>query len=390
MTDAVIYLDHAATTPIVPSALDAMAPWLSGVSGNPHAANHHGRRASEAADGARRRVAAALNAHAAEIVFTSGATEANNLAVKGAALAGRAAGRDHVVTTATEHLSVLESGRWLEARGCRLTVLPVDRDGLVRIEDVSAALDRRTALVSVMAVNNETGVIQPIAEIARIVTAAGALFHTDAVQAMGRLPLDVRALSVDLLSLSGHKIGGPMGIGALYVRRKPPVDLEPMLSGGAQQAGLRPGTLPTALAVGFGAAADWAAGRLAAEAERQGRLRERFLRPLGPVQINGALAPHLASVLSLTFPGVRGEDLMDAVPGLSLSTGAACSSAKHAPSHVLTAMGLAPEEADATIRVSFGWSTTEAEVDRAAYLLKESLDRLGAGRATLASAPVLG
>lgn len=366
-----IYLDHAAATPVAPQVLDAMLPWFGAA--NPHASHAAGTEAAGAIRHACALIAATFGVDGASIVLTSGATEANNLALRGAAMAARdraeGRGRDGVVTVATEHSSVLESARLLERDGFRLTLLPVDGDGLVDPAALAAAVDNRTAIVSVMAANNETGVIQPLGELAAIAKAAGALFHTDASQAYGRMPLDIRALGIDLLSLSGHKIGGPQGVGALYVRPSPPAALEPLIVGGGQQRGLRAGTVPVPLAVGLGEAA-----RLPVDlAGDLGDIREVFLaevRRLMPDAImHGERAPRVGHILSLRLPGVSAEDLLLDLPEIAASTGSACGSERREPSHVLAAMGLSPVESAATLRLSFGRTTDEASVLEAARRL---------------------
>lgn len=362
-----IYLDHAATTPVAPKALEAMLPWFGAA--NPHASHAAGAEAAAAIRRACALVAAPLGVDGASLVLTSGATEANNLALRGAAVAARdgagGKGRDGVVTVATEHSSVLESARLLERNGFRLILLPVDGDGLVDPAALAAAIDDRTAIVSVMAANNETGVIQPLGELAAIAKGAGALFHTDAAQAYGRIPLDVQALGIDLLSLSGHKTGGPQGVGALYVRASPPLALEPLIVGGGQQRGLRAGTVPVPLAVGLGEAA-----RLSGDL---GDIREAFLaevrRLIPDAVVHGERAPRVPHILSLRLPGVSAEDLLLDLPEIAASTGSACGVERREPSHVLAAMGLSPVEAAATLRLSFGRTNDEAEALDAARRL---------------------
>lgn len=384
--DDPIYLDYPATTPVDPRVTAAMAPWWTDGAANPHAADHaRGVAAAQAVTRARADVAGAIGARAADIVFTSGATESANLAVKGAALAARPRGRDHVVTVATDHVCVLESARWLEGRGFAVTIQPVDGHGRLDLDRLDAALSDRTALVSAMAVNNETGVRHPLAEIGALCRRHGALFHTDAAQAFGRIDLDVAADAIDLLSLSGHKIYGPPGIGALYVRATPPVPLEPLIHGGGQERGLRAGTVPVALAVGLGRASVLAQAERAEEQVRiaglEARLLDRLDRLLGPLVLAGAGASRIPGILTLTFAGASAEDVMAACPDLALSSGAACTAATGVPSPVLTAMGYDAVAADASLRLGLGRFTTAAEVDRAA-------DRLAAGvQAVRAGAP---
>ncbi|MFO1058761.1 MAG: cysteine desulfurase family protein [Dongiaceae bacterium] len=366
-----VYLDYQATTPTDPRVLQAMLPYFSEAFGNPHSAQHrYGSEAEAAVERARAEVAGLIGAEPNEIVFTSGATESNNLALIGALRFRRAqpaAPRDHLVTVATEHKCVLEAARAAEAEGARLTILPVEPDGRLDPERLAAALDERTALVSVMAANNETGVLQPLAEIAAIAHRHGAWLHTDAAQAAGKVPLDVAADGIDLLSLSGHKIYGPKGIGALYVRRRPRVRLVPLIHGGGQERGLRSGTLPTPLCVGLGAAAALAGAEMAEEAARLGRLRDRLLAGLRAaipdLQVNGSLAHRLPGNLNLAIPGVDADALLAGLPELALSTGSACSSAAVEPSYVLRAIGLDEAAARGSLRIGLGRFSTEAEVD---------------------------
>jgi cysteine desulfurase len=375
-----VYLDHHATTPLDPRVLDAMLPYFTESFGNPHSAQHaYGWAAEAAIEQARREVAALIGALPEEIVFTSGATEANNLAIRGvAALAGA---RRHLVTCATEHPCVLESCRALPAAGFQLTELPVQADGLFDLDRFREALRPDTALVSIMTANHEIGVLQPIGEIAEICHERGILLHTDAAQAAGRMSLDVRALGVDLLSLSAHKLYGPKGIGALYVRRG--MGIAPLFAGGAQERGLRPGTLPTPLCVGFGAACVLARPELADEAARLRALRERLYRGLceaaGDVRLNGAAEPRLPNNLNVCLPGVDAEDLLADLPELALSTGAACASATQEPSPVLRALGLSDEEIHGSIRIGLGRTTSEREIDFAIERLVAAVRQLRGG-----------
>lgn len=373
-----IYLDHQASTPTDPRVVDAMLPWFTERVGNPHAEQHSfGRQAAAAIDHARQAIAALIGCHAAEIVLTAGATESNALALRGAAWAARQSGRDHVVALTTEHASVLKQLETLASEGTRVSRVPVGRSGLVDLDRLAETVDERTALVSVMAAHNEIGVIQPLADIGALCRARGALFHTDAAQAFGKMALDVDAMAIDLLSLSGHKIYGPMGIGALYVRRKPAVRLTPLLVGGGQQRGLRAGTVPTPLAVGLGEAAAIAAAEREAEARRLTGLTDRLLarlrRQLGALYVNGDMDRRLPGSLNLLIPGVPAEDLMEAVPDLAISTGAACQSADGRPSAALLAIGLRPAEADCSIRIGLGRFTTVADVDTAARRLGDAV-----------------
>lgn len=365
-----IYLDHAATTPLCDEARAAMLPWL-GPPANPHSAHRHGRLAHAAVEVARAEVAALVGAGApAEIAFTSGATEANNWAILGALTAPGQA-RRRIVTVATEHSAVLEPCRHLAALGAELVELGVDARGLIRLDEAAAAITPDTALVSVMLVNNETGVIQPVAEVARLARAAGALMHCDAAQAAGKLPVDAAALGVDLLSLSAHKLYGPTGVGALW--RRPGVRLAPLLHGGGQEAG-RSGTLSVALIAGFGAAARSARAAMDSDAARLAPLGERLRAALPPHRLNGEGAPRWPGILSLSFGVPDGNRLLAEVTRrVSLSSGAACAAAKGRDSHVLAAMGLDRARARATLRIGLGRFTTRAEVDEAAAVIASAV-----------------
>jgi cysteine desulfurase len=378
-----IYLDNQSTTPVDPRVIEAMLPYFSEHFGNPHSTSHaYGRVAADAIERARGEIAALIKADPREIVFTSGATEANNLAIKGAARFARAhpQGRDHIVTLQTEHKCVLESCRELEREGFAVTHLPVEPDGLVSLAALGGALSERTLLVSVMAAHNEIGVIQPLAEIGALCRSKGVLLHTDAAQAFGKIPLDVGAMKIDLLSISGHKIYGPKGIGALYIRRRPRVRLLPLIDGGGQERGLRSGTLPTPLCVGLGRAAAIAGLEMAEEAERLRRLRDRLLRNLARrvpgLRVNGDLEQRLPGSLNLSFPEIPALTLIEAVPSIAISTGSACTSASVEPSYVLRALGLPDTLANASIRIGLGRFTTAAEADFAADALAAAASRL--------------
>jgi len=373
----VIYLDNLATTQPDPRVLEAARPYFESMFGNPHSAEHAmGHRAAEAVETARAHIAALIGARPQEIVFTSGATEANNLAIKGAARFAGTAGPRRIITLATEHKCVLESVRDLAAEGFEPVILPVRQDGLLDLDRLRDALKTPTLLVSVMAANNESGVVQDLAPIAALAREAGALMHSDLAQACGKIPLDVTALGLALASISAHKFYGPKGIGALFVRRRPRVRLTPLFSGGGQERGLRSGTIPAPLAVGFGEACRLAALEMAGDAAHTAALRGRLVTALQaaiPATIeNFASAPRLPNALSLRFPSVRAVDLMQACPQLCVSTGSACTSAEIAPSHVLTAMGLSHAEAGRTLRVGIGRFTSAAEIDGAASLLAEA------------------
>jgi cysteine desulfurase len=373
-----IYLDHHATTPVDRRVLETMLPFFSERFGNASSRQHRfGWDANEAVEHARKQVAALIGASTKEIVFTSGATEANNLAIKGAADSARG-NRGHLVTVSTEHKAVLDPFKRLEQSGWRVTVLPVRRDGLVDLCDVEAAVTDDTALVSVMAANNETGVLQPLREIAAIVHAKGALFHTDAVQAAGKVPLDVEAVDVDLLSISAHKMYGPKGVGALFVRRRPAVNLVPQNDGGGQERGLRAGTVNVPGVVGLGAAAEIARAEMPAESKRLRALRDRMLDRLCAavegVTVNGSLEERLPGNLNVSFPRIDGEALLVNLEGVAVSSGAACTAAE--PSPVLLAMGLPKDLALASLRFGIGRSTTESEIDEAARLVASTVAQL--------------
>lgn len=371
-----VYLDNQATTPCDPRVVSAMLPWFTEQPGNPHSVEHAAGLLAEAAvEDARADVAELIGAEPREVVFTSGATEANNLAIKGAAFFAARHGDPprRIVTVATEHKCVLESVADLASEGFEPVTLPVGQDGLLDPEVLRAAVATPTFLVSVMAVNNETGVIQDVAALARIAHAAGALFHCDAAQAAGKIPLDVHETGIDLLSLSAHKLYGPKGVGALYVRRRPRVRLQALLSGGGQERGVRSGTLPTPLIVGLGTACRFAAVEMIEEAAAIAALRDRLLSALRAglpgLVLNGHATARLPGNLNLTFPGATAQALMRGAPDLCVSTGSACSSATVEPSYVLRAMGLGTEPASRTLRIGIGRFTSAADVDFAAASL---------------------
>jgi cysteine desulfurase len=387
-----IYLDYQATTPVDPRVAEAMWPYFTHAFGNPHSVHHsYGQEAEDAMETARAELAQLIGAEPREIVFTSGATESNNTAIKGAAHFHGPMGKRHVVTVATEHKCVLESARRLEGEGFEVEILPVEADGLVDLERLEAAVREDTAVVSVMAANNEIGVLQPIAEIGAICRAKGALFHTDAAQAAGKIPLDVDAAKIDLLSVSAHKLYGPKGVGALYVRRRPRARIQPLMDGGGQERTLRSGTVPAPLVVGLGEACRLAGQELAGEAERLAGLRQRLLDGLRAhvpdLAVNGAWAERLPGNLNVTVPGLDAETLIAGTPGVAFSTASACSSASVEPSYVLSALGLSDAAAAASIRLGLGRMTTEDEVDRAAEAIGATAARLRAeGRSRLAGA----
>jgi cysteine desulfurase len=371
-----VYLDNQATTRCDPRVLAAMLPYFSEEYGNPASAEHvMGHTAEKAVEDARGHIAALLGADVREVVLTSGATESNNIAIKGAARFAKSAGneRRRIVTVATEHKCVLESFADLAAEGFEPVFLPVGTDGLLDPDVLRAALAVPTLLVSVMAVNNEIGVIQDISVHAAIVKEAGALFHTDIAQAVGKIPLDLTGWKVDLASVSGHKLYGPKGVGALFVRRRPRVRIAPLFSGGGQERGLRSGTLATPLIVGLGEACRLAAIEMADETARIVGLRASLLDDLQAaipgLTVNGSLGARIAGNLNLTFPRTTAADLMKRVPDLCVSTGSACSSAEVEPSYVLRALGLSDEAASRTLRVGIGRFTSAADIEYAAAAL---------------------
>lgn len=387
-----VYLDHHATTPVDARVLEAMLPFFSEKFGNAASKQHRfGWDANDAVERARKQIATLIGAGSKDIVFTSGATEANNLAIKGVAraaagTAGSEGKRDHLVTIATEHQAVLDPISTLQRQGWRVTVLPVPTSGIV---DVSAAIDaitERTALVSVMAANNEIGVLQPIREVAAAAHAKGALMHTDAVQAVGKVPFDVEALDVDFVSMTAHKVYGPKGVGALYVRRpstslrasQRAVKIAAEIDGGGHERGMRSGTLNVPGIVGFGRAAEIARAEMPAEATRVAMLRDRLLAALQSqtdgMTVNGSLGARLPGNLNVSFAGVDGEALLVSLDDIAVSSGAACTQAE--PSHVLMALGLSKDRALASLRFGIGRSTTTADVDYAAQKVSDVVARL--------------
>jgi cysteine desulfurase len=364
-----LYLDYHATTPVDPRVLEAMLPFFTERFGNPHSKQHAwGWDARDAVDAARAQVAALINASANEITFTSGASESNNLAIKGVVAARRDPAGTHVITVATEHKSVLDVCRGLEAEGVDVTVLGVQTDGRVDLDALKRAITPRTVLVSVMGANNEIGTVQPLAEIGAIARERGALFHTDAAQAAGKIPIDVHAMSIDLLSMTAHKFYGPKGSGALFVRRmKPRLALTPQIAGGGQENGVRSGTLNVPGIVGLGRAAEICRLEMADESRRLASLRDRLLNGLRArldgVCVNGSLDHRLPHNLHVSFDGIEGEALLMALDGVAVSTGSACASGSQAPSHVLEAIGATGDRASASVRFGLGRTTTADEID---------------------------
>ena len=374
-----IYLDYAATTPVDKRVAEKMIPYLTELFGNPASSSHSfGWVAEEAVETARKNIADLINADSKEIVFTSGATESNNLAIKGAAHFYQSKGK-HLITVKTEHKAVLDTMRELERQGFEVTYLGVQENGLIDLEELKAAIRPDTILISVMWVNNEIGVIQNIPEIGKICREHKIIFHVDAAQACGKTPIDVEAANVDLLSMSAHKIYGPKGIGALYVRRKPRVRLEAQMHGGGHERGFRSGTLPTHQIVGMGEAFRLAKLELEQDTAHALKLRQIFLdgiKDIEEVYINGDLENRVATNLNVSFNFVEGESLIMAVKELAVSSGSACASASLEPSYVLRALGRNDELAHSSLRITFGRMTTEDEVKFAAELIKSQIGKL--------------
>jgi len=374
-----VYLDYSATTPVDPRVAQKMIPFLTEHFGNAASRSHaFGWKAEEAVEEARAHVAALINADPKEIVWTSGATEGNNLALKGAANFYKTKGK-HIITQKTEHKAVLDTFRELERQGFEATYLEVDSNGLISIDKLKAALRPDTILVSIMMVNNEIGVIQPVWEIAELCRSKGIIFHCDAVQGAGRVEIDVQKFKVDLLTITAHKIYGPKGIGALYVRRKPRVRIEAQIHGGGHERGFRSGTLATHQIVGFGEAARLAKAEMASENQRIRALRDRLLAGIKGIEeayVNGDLEHRIPHNLNVSFNFVEGESLIMAVKDLAVSSGSACTSASLEPSYVLRALGRSDELAHSSIRFTLGRFTTEAEIDFAVDLIKRKVAKL--------------
>ncbi len=376
-----IYLDNHATTPVDSRVLDEMLPYLKDKFGNASSRNHQfGWEAEAAVEKAREQMAKLIGATAKEIVFTSGATESDNLAIKGVAEMYREKG-DHIVTCVTEHKAVLDTCKHLEKQGFRVTYLPVGKDGLISLDDLRRALDGKTTLVSIMFANNEIGVVQPIAEIGKICRERGILFHTDAVQAVGKLPVDVNQQNIDIASISAHKIYGPKGVGALYVRRKNPrVQLTAIIDGGGHERGMRSGTLNVPGIVGLGKACELCQQEMTQEAARltalRDRLKEKILAGLDEVYINGSMEHRLPGNLNISFAYVEGESLLMGINDVAVSSGSACTSATLEPSYVLKALGTGDELAHSSIRFGIGRFNTQAQIDYVAARVIETVKRL--------------
>ena len=386
-----IYLDYNATTPVDSAVLDAMLPYFAENFGNASSIHSPGQRARGAVDAARASVAALLGAKPSEIVFTSGGTESDNLALFGVVAASQEP-RKHIITTAIEHHAVLNAAQALENLGAEVTFIPVGREGIADPEDIRHALRPETILISVMHANNELGTIQPIEEIGRVAAAADVLFHCDAVQSAAKLPLDVNRLGVDLLSISAHKIYGPKGVGALYVRSGTP--LEPQFYGGHHERDRRPGTENVPGIVGLGKAAELARKNLQTDCARITTLRNRFedalLAACGDARVNGNRAQRVSNTSNISFHAAGGEALVIALDlqGIACSTGAACSSGAVGPSHVLLAIGLSPDEARSSLRLSLGRTTTAEEIDQAIAVIPQAFERLRALSPLSSNAPI--
>jgi cysteine desulfurase len=378
-----IYLDYAATTPVDPRVAARMCEilWANGPFGNPSSTNHEfGRKARELVEASRAQVASPLAAKAQEIVFTSGATESNNLALFGAARFHQSNGR-HIVSSRTEHKAVLDALKQLEREGFKVTYLKPDVAGIVHAEEVIRALQDDTVLVSLMHANNEIGVAQDIGTVGHACRKRGIVFHVDAAQSFGKLPINVEAMQIDLLSLTAHKIYGPKGIGALYVRSKPPLGLQPLHFGGGQESGLRPGTLATHQIVGLGVACELAATEREADTKRIAQLRQQLwqgLLAVGGVELNGHPSETVAGILNVAFHGIEGESLQFALRNLAVSSGSACASSADEPSYVLRALGRSDQLAQSSIRFSLGRFTTAEEIDSALSTIASELPRLRA------------
>lgn len=376
-----IYLDYSATTPVDPRVTEKMIPYLTEIFGNPASRSHSfGWTAEAAVEEARREVAALINADPREIVWTSGATESDNLAIKGAANFYAESKGKHLITVKTEHKAVLDTMRELERKGFSVTYLDVQENGLIDLETLKAAITPQTSLISVMFVNNEIGVIQPIAEIGEICREKGIIFHVDAAQAAGKLPINLNELKIDLMSLSAHKVYGPKGIGALYVRRKPRVRLEAQMHGGGHERGMRSGTLPVHQIVGMGEAFKISRLEMSEEIQRVTALRNRLLNgitaDMEEVYVNGDLQNRVAGNLNISFNFVEGESMLMALKEIAVSSGSACTSASLEPSYVLRALGRNDELAHSSIRFTLGRFTTEEEIDFTLKLLHEKIGKL--------------
>jgi cysteine desulfurase len=374
-----IYMDYQATTPVDPRVLEEMLPYFKEKFGNAHSRSHSfGWESEEAVEQARESIADLVNADAKEIVFTSGATESNNLALRGVAEFYKDK-KNHIITVATEHKCVLDTARHLSHEGFKVTYLPVKPDGLIDLKQLEEAITDQTALVSVMAVNNEIGVIQPLKEIGQICRKKGVFFHTDAAQGFGKIPIDVKEMNIDLLSISGHKVYAPKGIGALYVGRNPRVRLNAIINGGGQERGMRSGTLPTPLIVGLGTAARIAKQEMEADRVKLQKLFDHFVTSMleiPEVYLNGHRTQRYPGNINISFACVEGESMIGAIKDIAVSSGSACTSSSLEPSYVLRALGIDEELAHTSIRFGIGRFTTKEEVDFAIKSVKAAVERL--------------
>jgi cysteine desulfurase len=382
-TKNLIYMDYQATTSIDPRVLDEMIDCYKNFSGNPHSRSHgFGWTTEDIIENAREKVADVINADTKDIIFTSGATESNNIAIKGVGLYQRKEeGKDHVITLMTEHKCVLESCAWLEEEGFKVTYLPVKKDGLVDLDQLRNAITDKTCLISIMAVHNEIGVIQPLKEIGQICKEKKVIFHTDAAQAFGKIPLDVEEMNIDLMSISGHKIYGPGGVGALYVRRKPKrIRLKPMMSGGGQERGFRSGTLSAPLIAGFGKAAEIAKNEMEQNATHVKKLFDKLydglFNNIPNIYLNGSKEHRYYGNFNVSFEFIEGESLLMGLTNLAVSSGSACTSSSLEASYVLKAIGASEELAHSSIRFGFGKFTKESDIDYVLSITKTTVERL--------------
>lgn len=375
-----LYLDNQSTTMVDPRVMEEMSPYFTKKFGNPHSRSHSfGWESEEAVEIARKKVADLIGADPKEIIFTSGATESNNLALKGVARFYREK-KDHIITVKTEHKCILDACRHLEDDGFKVTYLSTGKNGLIDIEELKSSITDKTALVSVMTVNNEIGVIQPIDEIGKICRERGVFFHSDIAQGFGKIPINVNESNLDLASISGHKIYGPMGVGALYIRKKPRVRLEPIINGGGQERGMRSGTVPTPLVVGLGKAAEIAQNEMKTELVRIKHLSDKFIDKIQAnakdVYLNGSKEHRYPGNINLSFAYIEGESMILAIKDLAVSSGSACTSSSLEPSYVLRSMGVGDELAHTSIRFGIGRFTTEKEIDFATDLLLSKIEKL--------------
>jgi cysteine desulfurase len=377
-----IYLDYQSTTPIDPRVIEIMTRAMEDDFGNPHSRSHsYGWKAEELVENARKQIANLINANEKEIFFTSGATESNNIAIKGVGHFYKNANKNEIITLATEHKCVINSCRDLEQDGFKSIFLPVQKNGLIDLNLLEKSITDKTCLVSIMAVNNEIGVIQPIKEIGELCRRKGVFFHTDCAQAFGKIPLNVEEMNIDLMSISGHKIYGPKGIGAIYIRRKPRVRIKSLISGGGQERGIRSGTVPTFLAVGLGFASEIAKNEIEKDFQHVKKLSDKFYQAitnLTHVYLNGDKTNRYPGNLNFSFAGIEGESMIMAIKELAVSSGSACTSASLEPSYVLHALGVEDDLAHTSIRFGFGRFTTEEEIDYAINLIANKVSKLRA------------